>query len=237
MAFVHGRHTEVLVAAADLSSYFRSHDIGVDVDTADSTTFTKAWKTHVVGAASAVLTLDGLYDPAMTDARDDLTVEAGTIVTVGPAGLSAVGQQARLLGVHSTAYAESSPVGDVVAFSWSVMADDAIGFGHVLHPLAEVTSDGDGATFDGLASSAAGAVAHLHVTAVSATDEIDVIVEDSANGSDWDPITGGAFATADAATSERLLIPGAIRRYLRASWDITGSGDNEVTFAVAMARL
>jgi hypothetical protein len=50
-------------------------------------------------------------------------------------------------------------------------------------------------------------------------------------------VTGGAFATADGIGAERLLIPGTIRRYLRASWDISGPGDQEITFGVALARL
>jgi hypothetical protein len=213
-------------------------DLSADVDTADTTTFKANWKTHVVGQAGTVVDTEGLYDPTVNDVRDLLDVDlAGSVMTGGPAGLETVGDMARLVLVSTTSYAESASVGDAVVFSWAVLADGTVGFGHCLHPITQEDGDDDGTTFDGIAETTDGAIAHLHVSAVSSGDEIDVLIEDSADGDTWAPVTGGAFATADGIGAERLLIPGTIRRYLRASWDISGPGDQEITFGVALARL
>ena len=60
-------------------------------------------------------------------------------------------------------------------------------------------------------------------------------LEDSANGSDWLAISGGAFANLAVAGSERLVISGTIRRYTRAVWNVTGT-DVSIVFGVALAR-
>ena len=120
-------------------------------------------------------------------------------------------------------------------FSWSGKVDGQVGFGKVFHPLGAETDDGSGTYIDGGGATTTGAIAHLHVTSVSAGDEIDVSFEDSANHVDWLPIADGAFATADAVGAERLVIPGTIRQYVRAVWDVTGA-DVSIEFAVALAR-
>src|SRR3990172_7841290 len=154
----------------------------------------------------------------------------------GAAGLATVGDGARLMSALTTVYAESSPVGGAVGFSWSVFCDGEVGFGVVLHPLVAVTGDANGTTHTGpVGGSTTGAIAHLHVTSVSAGDDITVTLEDSANGSDWLAISGGAFANLAVAGSERLVISGTIRRYTRAVWNVTGT-DVSIVFGVALAR-
>ncbi len=96
-----------------------------------------------------------------------------------------------------------------------------------------MSADGNGTTVDDAAATIDGAVAHLHVTAVSASDTILVTIEDSANSSTWATI--GTFTLALAATSQRITIAGTIRRYVRCVWDVTGTGIS-IPFAVALAR-
>jgi hypothetical protein len=236
MSFRHGRNAEAWVEGLDLSPFLHSMQSEVTADTAESSTFKRRSKTFLKGQHGAMLTFDGYYDPGQIALEARLDVDAGAILTAGSGGMAAVGDRARLVEVLDTALGDSTPIGGLSAISWGVLATGPVGRGRVLHPLAEVDADGDGATYDGLASSDAGAIAHLHVTAVSTGDEIDVIVEDSANGADWDPVAGGAFETADAPGAQRLFIAGEIRRYLRVSWDLVGPGDQEVTFGVALAR-
>jgi hypothetical protein len=60
-----------------------------------------------------------------------------------------------------------------------------------------------------------------------------VTIEDSADGStNWTTI--GTFATVTGLTSERLVIAGTVRRYLRVVDNVTGTGTN--TRSVALAR-
>lgn len=129
MAFIHGKNTEVWLNAVDISEYFNSVEFTADTDTAETTTFKKDWKTHIAGITGATFELGGLYDPTMTDVTDVLNVEAGATLVIYPNG-SGVGKPYRGCIVKSTSYAESAPVGDVVAFSWSVIADGEVEYGY-----------------------------------------------------------------------------------------------------------
>src|SRR6266702_5686006 len=66
MAFKHGRLAEITVATKALSTFCDTADINIKVDTADTSTFTAAWKTAISGLAGATLTLSGGYDPTVT---------------------------------------------------------------------------------------------------------------------------------------------------------------------------
>lgn len=234
MAFKHGKDTEIWLNGSDVSSFFNSADFSVDVDTAETTTFKNDWKTHLVGQSGASVDTGGLYDPTFTNVSSTLNVATGAVLSVLPAGGAAVGDNARLVSVLSTSFKESSPVGDVVAFQWSVLASGPVAFGKVLKPLASVTLDGNGTSVDNGAQTTAGAVAHLHVTSVSAADSIIVYIEDSADNTAWATI--GTFASKTAAGAERISIAGTVRRYVRARWDVTGTAV-DITFSAALARL
>lgn len=233
MAFKHGKDTSVWLNGADVSEYFNAADLSVDVDTAETTTFKKSWKTHIVGQSGASLDLGGFYDPTFDDVEDTLNVEAGAVLSVFPGGGTADGSPGRMVAVHSTSYKESAPVGDAVAFQWSVLANGPVAFGNVLKTLSAVTADGNGTSFDNGAATTGGAIAHLHVTSVSASDSIVVTIEDSANNSDWATI--GTFASKSAPGAERIVITGTVRRYVRVVWDVTGA-DVSITFSVMLAR-
>ncbi|MEA2538466.1 MAG: hypothetical protein QOF11_2700, partial [Chloroflexota bacterium] len=47
--------------------------------------------------------------------------------------------------------------------------------------------------------------------------------------------TVGTFASKAAVGAERIVIPGTIKRYVRAVWDVTGAGVS-IPFLVALAR-
>lgn len=128
MAFVHGKNTEVFLDTVDISEYFNSAEFSAETDTAETTTFKKDWKTHVPGMTGATFELGGLYDPTFTDITSILTDAAGGTLRIYPEG-SGFEKSYRECTVKSTSYAESSPVGDVVAFSWSVIADGEVTFG------------------------------------------------------------------------------------------------------------
>lgn len=236
MSFKHGSNTELWLGSKDISAYCNSLDFKADVDTAETTTFKKTYKTHIVGKTNGGVETGGLYDPNLTDIRATLGVAAGAVLTAGPAGMTAVGDQCRLVKVLTTSYAESVPVGDVVAFKWSVTADDSFGFGVVLHPLTNETADGNGTTHTGpVGGTTNGAVAHLHVTSIGAGDTALVTIEHSTDGSVW--TTLDAFTLASAVGAERIEIAGTINRYTRVVWDLTSAGTPSATFGVALARL
>ena len=232
MAFVHGKNAAALLDEFDITSYCKAADLSVDIDTADTTTWGKTWKTAISGLGQYVTTIEGLFDPTEAPVFSDFLAAANSgLLMVGPAGL-ATGDMCRLSRFIETAYKETAPVGDVVGFNFSTMSDTVPGLGRVLAGLAAVTGDANGSTLDGVAQSTTGAIGHIHCTALGGGDTLDVTIEDSSTGSSgWATI--GTFAQISAVGAERIVIAGTVKRYTRAVFDITGT---TVTVAVAIAR-
>lgn len=233
MAFVHGKDAAILLDGVALSGYLNSVEPGAEVDTAETTTFQKSWKEFIAGTASQTVTLSGFFDPTFNAVWALIGDAPGNLLTIGPGGL-ALGSFVHLVKQLTASYGESADIGDAVTFDWEVQADGPVGFGRIID-TGTITTDGNGASYDYTAQTTAGGVAHLHVTSVSASDSIVTTIEDSANGSSgWATI--GTFASKSAAGAERILIPGTIRRYVRAVDDVTGS-DVSIVRTVALARL
>lgn len=129
MAFRHGRFAEITVSGTNLSEFCDSADISIDVDTAETSTFGKSWKTHVVGQAGSNVELAGNYDPTeSTGPAAVLTALIGEdpfAVVLYPGGNSS-GQISHTLSGSLTAYSESSTVGDKVTFSATILADGEV---------------------------------------------------------------------------------------------------------------
>jgi len=92
----------------------------------------------------------------------------------------------------------------------------------------------NGSSIDTLASAAFGAQAYLQVFSVTGTS-VTVTIEDSADDSNWTPVTGLAFTAATGITTQRLATANnaTIRRYIRA---VTSGTFNPATFAVAIVK-
>jgi hypothetical protein len=234
MAFVHGKKAALLLDGLDISGYFHEVSLGTDIDTAEVTTFGASWKSYIAGQAVIAVEGAGYFDPTQTALTTALTASADSVLTVGPGGLAAAGDAVRTIQVRETSFAETADIGDAVGFDWSATSDTVPGFGVLLEPLTAVTGDQNGTARDGGAATTTGAVAHLHVTSVSAADSIIVTIEDSATGSSgWATI--GTFASKAAAGAERIVIAGTVRRYTRVVDDVTGASVSIVR-SVALAR-
>lgn len=240
MSFKHGKNTAVYLDAVDLSPYLNAADFGVDIDTADTTTFQAPWKTAIAGSNTAKADFTGLYDPTSSTLPSTIGVDyslSGGVLTYAPAGATAIGDLVREMSIASTSYAESSPVGGVVAVKWSVQASAPVGFGWVLHPLAEDINTTTGADRDDSAATSTGWTAHLHVTAVDAGSWV-VKLQDAAT-TDWTDVTGGAFTAKTAAGAQRLIgAAGAtLRRHVRYVATRTGgSAGDGITFFLSYSR-
>jgi hypothetical protein len=237
MAAKHGSTSRVAWNQYDVSSYLRSAELSVGVEAADTTTFGNGWKTGIVGLGESSASFEGLYDPT-TQAhwRDQLGVSSG-VLTYAPSGWAAIGDPARLLLGTSTSYVESSPVGDVVSFSWEVMSEAHFAGGQVLHPLGEDTNTTTGASKDDSAATTTGWAFHLHVTAVDG-GSWEFGLNDSANNSDWAYVTG-SVATLTTAGVQRVssAVGATLRRYVRYTATRTGgtAGDG-ISFLLAYSR-
>jgi len=238
MTFKHGKATTVLLGSVELSTYLNSAEVSADADTADTTTFKATWKSSIAGAMGSKVDVGGLYDPGEASLPTLFDSLVPGVLTACPGGGAAIGDAARLISAIDTAYAESSPVGGVVAVKASFLADGTLGFGWMLHPLAEDTNTTTGADRDDGALTSTGWTAHLHVTAVDAGSWV-VKLQD-AETTDWADVTGGAFTAATVATSERLqsaAVTTDLRQHVRYIATRTGgSAGDGITFALAYAR-
>lgn len=233
MTFKHGKNAKALFNGYDLTAYLRGGDLDVNVDTADTTTWSNTWKTAIVGTQAAMYAFDGLFDPTFAPVFTTGLGGTSGLLTVAPSG-AAIGDLVRMMPVIKTGYAESSPVGDVVGFKFGCLSDTVPAFGRVQYALTAVTADSNGGNLDNGAQTTTGAIAFLHVTGVSSGDDITVTIEDSSTGSSgW--ATVGTFANVAAIGAQRIVIAGTIKRYTRAVFDVTGTGVSIPTF-VALAR-
>lgn len=236
-SFKHGRNAELWLNGVDVSGYFEAATWNVKMETAKATTFKAAWKSFIAGDAYAWLTANGYYDSGDADkVRDTLQAAVGQL-TYLPAGGVAIGDLARLLNINSSAYQNTSRIKDAVGMAWTAQATAPVGIGNVLHVMqseALGTITGTGSDLGTGVLSTTGAVAHLHVTAVSSAVASSFKLQDSTTlGGAYTDIASGAFVNVTAVGSQRLVIPGTIRGFVRA---VAVIGPATTTYAIAAAR-
>lgn len=120
MPFVHGRTSHFSYNAVTLSAFCDSVDFPQTVETAETTAFTLASKTYIVGLRDATISISGKWDGAagaidVTLAPDLGNATARTFV-YGPAGNTA-GNVRYTGSCFLTSYQITGAVGDVVTFS------------------------------------------------------------------------------------------------------------------------
>lgn len=130
MPFRHGRFAQVFIGTNEISSFLDTADKSTDVDTAETTTFGKGWKTYLAGLAGSTLSLAGSYDGTNTTgpaAILETCIAGGTAwpIKYFPGG-SASGQRQHTFNAFVTNYSESAPVADKVTFSAELLADGTV---------------------------------------------------------------------------------------------------------------
>lgn len=236
MAFVHGKNTKVFYNGYDLSSYLNAISIARSAEQADTTTFGASYKTFVAGFTDATVSLGGYFDGDSNAIDQLLAASLGSdtpgVLTFSTEAADAVGDVAYQASSKTTSYEVTSSLTEAVAISAEVQCSGQVDRAIVLHAHEAETSTAADSSVDNGAASTNG-IAHLHVTAASADDTLDVIIEDSTDNNTW--ATLGTFAQISAVGSERLTITDTINRYVRASWTIAGS-DPSFTFVVTLGR-
>ena len=230
---VQAQKTRLLVGDFHLAAHSSQVSAPFTVDTHDVTVFTDGGdRSFIAGRQSSTFAVSGFYSTAAHADLADWQSDGATPLTYGISGFS-VGSEAWLVNGIETSFNTVAAGDDASKFDLTAQTDGATNLlGVVLHDLGAETADGSSSSVDGGAASSGGAVAHLHVTAYSGFTDVNIIVEDSANNSDWATI--GTFTEITAATSQRLEIAGTVRRYTRVTVDVDGTGS--VTYAAALAR-
>lgn len=166
---------------------------------------------------------------------DTLTTYVANGGSLTPAiGNWAACQQSLLLD-----YAGTRAVGGALTFAVTADADEyGLEWGQLLTPgIRTDTAATNGASLDGLASSAFGGQAYLHAFALTGTDAT-VTIQDSADNATFTNVASFAFAQTTAAPSwQRIAISNAatLRRYVRAITTTVG-GFTSFSFGVVLVR-
>jgi hypothetical protein len=123
-------------------------------------------------------------------------------VTIGYNGTT-LGNRVTILKAKTTSYEVSTPVGDVVAVSYSAQADGGLDQGVSLAALASVSATTTGSSHDNSASSANGGVAQLHVTVNTRDADATIKIQHSADDSTFADLATFTVVATTVVTSER----------------------------------
>jgi hypothetical protein len=197
-------------------------------------------KRYLVGQGDASITVDGYYTTATAAA---LQAGNGKIISVaiGDNAAPTVGAPTFSISACQTEATVKPPKDGLVAINAKFLPDATVAniagldIGVMLCDTTDTSADGNGTALDQAAQSTAGGVGICHITGVSASDTVVVNIQDSANGTDWaDLIT--FTIDGSVAAAQRLEVTGTVDRYVRAEWDVTGSGV-AIDIFVAFKRL
>jgi hypothetical protein len=233
MAFSHGALAKLYAAGYDLSAFFTSVSIPQDIEALESTTFGADSKAYTPGLKDATLSAEGLFDGAEGAVDDVLSTALGSSVIwmILPAG-EAFGSRGKGMAAQTTTYEVSAAVDGLVEISVESQGSGGAEPILVLSPWSEAkTGSGNGDVFDSGAASTSGGAMYVHGRVVSST-EVDLSIQDSADGSTgWTEIATIEIP-ALARRGSRIAIAGTIRRYVRAAWDVDVSTGVEAIIAL-----
>lgn len=228
MTAIAGFTPRLLLDDISLSAHARSGATTYSVEALDVTVMDDAGvKSFVPGVTEAQFSADGPMDTDATadGAYDTLTdvVDAGTNVPITYANEGLTEDlPCRLVDGFAVSYDISATPTGTVDYNLSAQIDGTVGFGKI-GASGAVTVSTNGTAIDMGGATSNGAAVHLHVTAYDSLTSNTVSIEDSADGSTgWATI--GTFTAATGRTSERILISGSVRQYIRVVDTVVGSG-------------
>jgi len=247
MAFVHGKSVDVLVNGYDLSAYFNDASITYNSETAETTAFGNESKTYIVGLDDGTVSLSGMFDANTTDGLDTVvtgTLSDNVITTSVFYATPAAGGRVSMADGLLTNYEISSPVADVTSASLDIQGNDGVRQGDALSALAAVSTTTTGSEVDrsaGASTTAGVCSAHLHIVANDRdAGTLDVkITSATSSGGVYADVTGGAFtqiAAGAGRASERIAISGAVNRYVKVVYTVTGGTTGSYTPIVTLTR-
>ena len=251
MSKTHSKWTRVLVGGANLSGDSRSlGSIGTQYDTVEVHGFDAALKERLVGQDDAMF---GPYQALFNDRPAAIgPVQPGSHIVLstsdnmgvsaffGLGAAPAIGNPAYSKTANKTSYTVSATNADAVVINADFTTRggpiDNAGWGRALAVGVSLSDTDELDSVDNGAATTGGAGVYLHVTqsaGVMAANDWEITIEDSA-----DDTTFATIATLSAdgsvATSERALIAGTIRRYVRAV--ATKTDGTDIIFWINLIR-
>ena len=236
--YVHSKRAAVIHGDKNLQDWMREASASIQNENADTSHFGHDAKTYIVGQNDAQFTGSGLYDGTIDGVEqhmeaileDELANENPLPITFAPEGL-VFGGAALMANAKHTTYEVNQVISDVVSWSFEMQADGGMHGGSILFPPTPINTATtvNGASEDGLASSAHGAVLNAHVLANTTGNNVVVKLQHSTNDSTWVDL---ATATLEEG-AEVVVATGTVNRYLRIIVTTTGSGSVTVVGAAA----
>lgn len=127
MAFIHGKGAYVSLGGVDLSAFTNNVEFGREADSHETTTFGKNSKTRQGGLLDGTCSVSGIYDDGATGPRATIEPLIGTVVPLvhRPEG-TGTGKPQDTVSVLVQAYNETTPVGDMIAWSAELEFSDDV---------------------------------------------------------------------------------------------------------------
>lgn len=238
MATRHGKDTCLFYNGYDISGNLSSAELGLELASAEDTSFKDDWRSRLVGQRDATVTAEGFFDAATGGLDSVIWANIGgangqvSLILDG----DTLGNTCYMIDAHHVNYTPSVTVDDVVKASVEFTGTNTVGRGEIIHTLGAETSTGSTTTVDSGASSSSGGHAMIHVTASAGSwGSFDCDIRHSSDNFSADDNSLVAFTqvTADNS-SERVTFSGTVQRYLRL--DITLTTITSVTFWVGLHR-
>ncbi len=237
MAFKASAEAKFFYHDLDMSVYLEGVDPTAGADVATHKPLGGNAVRQITGHRKLSIALTGIYDAdevgdgeaeTVWDAFEDNEIHPFSYLPEG----DAVGAIA-YCGVSDLSSQQVTAGEGFVKFPVAVVGSSECDRGVVLSPLTHKTATGDGSTYDGGAASDNGGAAYIHCTDIDDGATLDVIVEHSVDGLDWDTLA--SFTQLTARGSEQVVVGAEtdVYQYLRASHTLAGG---HATFAVAFAR-
>jgi hypothetical protein len=235
VARVHSKSGRVLVNSSHLSGDVRSWQFAHSRSYAEVTNILGTGEEFLPGQLAGSVGIVGNFNSGAgnfsTVMDTAAATEGGLLTTIAPAGLT-VGALAFIADGNVSARSVDAAVKDAVVVNITGTPNDGVDMGVLLHGLTAETADGNGTGVDNAASSSNGGVGVVHVTAFSGLTSATLKVQHSTDNSVWADLV--TFTSVTATTWERKAVTGTVNRYVRALWDVTGTGS--ATFVMAFAR-
>jgi hypothetical protein len=231
---LHSKSTRVLVNNAHLSGDIRSWSFQHRRNLSSVANLLSGGEEYIPGLLSGSVNITGNFNSGagnITTILNTARASEGGLLTTFLEGTT-IGNLAFISEGNVSSSDTPAQVQDAVRVSIQGTPNDGVDIGVLLHALGAETADSNGTSVDNAAASSNGAVASLHVTAFSGLTSISVRVQHSTDNSAWSDLI--TFTSVTGTTWQRSTATGTVNRYLRAWWDVTGTGS--CTFLVAAAR-
>jgi hypothetical protein len=234
MGRVHSKSTRVVVNAAHLSGDVNSWRWVHRRNYGTLTNLLSGGAEYIPGQLAGAVSIVGNFNSGagnFTTILDSAAAtEAGMLTTITDG--SSIGSIALISEGNVSGRSVNSSVMEAVKMTVDGTPNDGVDMGVTLHVLGAETADGQATSVDNAAASANGLVASMHCTAFSGLTNIVLRVQHSTDNSSWSDLI--TFTTVTGTTWQRSTSSGTVNRYLRAWWDVTGTGS--ATFLIAAAR-